>query len=143
MAQPMISPVAQPVSWDEHHRMGVDPLDREHQALFDCYRQLTDADIPSSDAAAMGIAALEAHAATHFAHEEAVMIDSRYPYYVHHKRDHEAFLVELHQLKTSFEAGDDILDALRRFLKDWLASHIAIRDRGLAAHLRDLTPAAD
>jgi hemerythrin-like metal-binding protein len=129
--------------WDDRYLTGVDRLDREHQALFEYYNRLIEACATSSEEAAAGVALLERYAETHFEHEEAVMVDSRYPYYLHHKMDHESFLVELHRLKSALSAGENVLDDLCRFLKNWLASHIAIRDAAIANHLHDLSVAAD
>ncbi len=139
--------MAQPMIWDDQYRMGIDQLDREHQTLFDHYNWLMESLAnPTDDAAvttAIVVAVLEEHATTHFEHEEALMVDSDYPHYIRHKMDHEAFMVELHRLKSQVSTGEAVLGELCRFLKTWLTSHIIIRDMAIVAHLRDRTRSAD
>ena len=132
--------MARTLVWGEHYRMGIDQLDQEHQALFEHYNWLIESlenpDSNPTETIAITVAVLEEHASSHFEHEEALMIDCHYPHFVPHKIDHEAFMIELHQMKNRLIAGEDVLNDLCRFIKNWLSTHIVIRDMGIVAHLR-------
>lgn len=127
----------EPLIWDDLVCVGVDAIDAEHQGLFDRYNALIEVagqPAPRSEVEA-ALTALEDYARTHFSHEEALMVEVDYPHYAGHRALHDLFIVDLHRMSQSFQAGEDILEDLCRFLRDWLLSHIVVRDTAVADHI--------
>lgn len=114
---------------------GIEGLDHEHRRLVGTMEELCDSfDRTGSNDEIRGLfGALHARAAAHFALEERLMRERKYPRYEAHKADHERLLDQVRAMMEAFEAGrcKDCGVQLRDCLEAWLASHVAEADGGL------------
>lgn len=74
------------------------------------------------------------------AREEATMTASAYPYRRRHKEEHRALLVELQAMKHAYACGGYDQHEVLASLSGWVAHHIEVWDKPLAAHLRATSP---
>lgn len=82
---------------------------------------------------------LREYAVHHFAAEERVMAEARYPGVNVHASAHARFVRELEELRVMYEAtGASIAVAVKAhtWIDDWLRAHIMGVDQGLATFLR-------
>lgn len=79
-----------------------------------------------------------AHTAGHFAREEALMDETRFPSAAEHKDEHRKVLGEMEQFRRRVERGVLPLGRayVRERLPEWFALHAATMDSALAAHLK-------
>jgi hemerythrin len=120
------------------HSVFVPILDAEHRGLLDAVDELRQAaargDKPASLSA---MRALAAQAADHFAHEERMMIHTRYHLLEWHKRQHDTNRKRLREFAARFEKGDAAaLEEAAAYMTAWMADHTGVHDRMLSAHLR-------
>ena len=70
--------------------------------------------------------------AEHFAHEEKIMRNARYPLYEEHKEDHELLLDDLREIMDEVEAdGSFDAPALSADLNRWFSDHFHTHDAKL------------
>jgi hemerythrin len=71
--------------------------------------------------------------------EEAIMKRVSYPDYAAHKADHVLFLKEIHKQAERYKADEPIdVKSFVMFLREWVLSHIGIKDRAFALYLTKL-----
>lgn len=122
-------------SLKEGLRTGIDGLDYEHRKLVEVMEALCD----SFDRAGPGgevsdlFATLYTEASAHFALEESIMREKKYPFYDTHKADHERLLDKIRVMMEAYEGGmcTDCGTSLRTCLETWFAGHVADADSGL------------
>lgn len=125
------------VSLKDQLHTGIESLDHEHRKLVGTMEELCDsfdaAEAPDEVRALFG--ALHARAAAHFALEERLMRERKYPHYAAHKADHEKLLDQVRTMMEAFDAGrcKDCGVQLRDCLEGWLAGHVGRADRDLSA----------
>jgi hemerythrin-like metal-binding protein len=88
---------------------------------------------------------LQHHATSHFAYEEALMDDVRYPRAALHQDEHLAFATELvrHRERLQREgATPENVAALADAVESWVTEHVLGEDRQLAAFIRERGTAA-
>lgn len=117
---------------------GIESLDFEHRELVGLMEALCDSfdrDEPAQKVSD-GFGALYAGASAHFALEERLMRENKYPSYDDHKADHERLLDQIRFMMEAFEKGKcaDCGTTLRDCLEAWLADHV----KGADAELRAL-----
>jgi hemerythrin len=122
------------IEWKEHFSLGVPDVDYEHRQLIELINELHDA-IESGgthDEVIAGLGEIYAHISAHFALEEKIMRDMRYPAYVEHKNDHEALLDDLRDIMDRVE-DDGRYDQARlgRDLEHWFTEHFRTHDAKL------------
>ena len=119
------------IQWREDFCTGIDSVDYEHWELVDLINRL-HAGVPVTDAAAISGFLGELHdaIAAHFALEEKVMAERRYPGAAAHKGDHERLLDELRDLMEAHEAGAfaDSASYLSERLESWFMRHFGTFD---------------
>ena len=72
----------------------------------------------------------------HFEHQERFMVTAGYPGADAHAAEHREFAAGLERLRTAFEAGKDVYDAVRKFYTELVDGHFAGSDAVLAAWAR-------
>lgn len=115
-------------------------IDRNHQELFDVIDLLALA-LKSGNGkrSCIKIASeLLDLARRHFAMEEALMTQHRYPQATSHGDEHARFIAGILDFMNKLEAGHGIFfSAQPNLLRDWLSAHITRSDRALVAELRN------
>jgi hemerythrin-like metal-binding protein len=125
--------------WTRAMSVFMPEFDEEHRILYQLAESLHlvwSAGGPSEETIP-SVLALLAAAEDHFAHEERLMRDARYPLLNWHRRQHETARNAARPLVARIEAGDrQAVKALLDFLAGWLKDHMAVADRMMAAALR-------
>jgi hemerythrin-like metal-binding protein len=84
------------------------------------------------------LAGLTVYTGFHFAHEEELLLWTKYPKYAAHRREHEAFAGAIEELHRDFHkrASDALPYEVLEFLENWLFEHSLGADRAAAEYLK-------
>lgn len=121
------------LNWTPDLETGITEIDGQHKRIVEYINQLYDAR-EQHDRAAVGAVIDEAidYTLSHFAFEEALMVDAGYMYSGPHKKVHELFTRKVADYRMRFEAGEDVADELHAMLSRWLFNHIRSDDKSYA-----------
>ena len=73
---------------------------------------------------------------SHFETEERLMEESKIPFYISHKLEHERFYNKIRTLHKSIASGKEVLSVDHlKIVKIWFYNHIDFKDRALAEFL--------
>jgi len=123
------------MAWDESLSTGVDSLDVQHKALFDCMNVLEEATQERSMMRTCYVLEqLSGYVHNHFADEERQMRMHDYPGLADHIREHREFTNRLHDLRRTY-LDRDIKSDLVALLRDWLVQHVAGADMDYVPYL--------
>jgi hemerythrin-like metal-binding protein len=129
---------------DQSFILGIEDIDKQHQALFDQLDLLRDyvRRGQSRDAIRDTLKFLESYVIEHFAVETGYMNTYGYPDLQAHQEEHEAFLEDFagfrekfSSLQTKGEMTTFLGLEIVRKLNAWLAEHIMTVDKKLGAFL--------
>lgn len=117
-------------------------IDSEHKQLFDAINNLLDACSKGQGRAEIEKTTkfLYDYTSKHFANEEKLQIQSRYPDYQHHKELHEGFKKSVAAVaKKLSEQGPTIVlvGEINSLVSGWLITHIKMEDKKLATFLKN------
>jgi len=123
--------------WSKEYETGNATVDSQHKELFRLVKQVLDADAfaDRKENIETVIGFLSNYAVRHFASEELLMIESRYPNYAEHKVLHDNFVKEIVTfIKRLKEEGDTISvsETINNFVITWLKEHIMGSDKVMA-----------
>jgi methyl-accepting chemotaxis protein len=114
--------------WQPSMAVGIDSVDRDHQRLFQLYNDLLQAVQDGSGREKMlpTLAALIDYTKEHFAREEQVMTDNRYPDFAAHKKLHDSFAAKIIEVQQGCTAsrGNIVTLEILAFVRNWLIEHI-------------------
>ena len=117
-------------------------IDSEHKQLFEAVNKLLDA-------CSKGQGRIEIEKTTkflydytvkHFADEERLQVQSKYPDYQNHKLAHEGFkktVLELNKKLNEQGATIVLVGEVNNVIAGWLINHIKREDKKLAEYLRN------
>lgn len=116
-------------------------IDTEHKQLFDAINSLLDACSKGQGRAEIEKTTkfLYDYTSKHFADEEKLQIQSRYPEYQTHKQLHEGFkksVLELNKKLTEQGATVALVGEVNSLIAGWLINHIKREDKKLAEYLK-------
>ena len=120
--------------------VGVPEIDAQHAALIGLVNRLHQAMIQREDRDTLDaiMAELVAHTRRHFAYEEQLMSQHRYPEYAEHKAHHDELMQHIIHLAEQFRSGDLLLSfAVMVDLKAWATIHIEKSDGPLGIFLSE------
>ncbi|AMV73740.1 bacteriohemerythrin [Desulfuromonas carbonis] len=113
-------------------------VDEQHRFLVGLVNEFYDA-LHSGQAREMVggvLGRLAEYAGSHFACEERLMVETSYPGFAAHKREHEALTSQVVKLLEEFHRTDQALSVkVGFFLRDWLMNHILKTDKAMGAYL--------
>lgn len=118
--------------WSERYSVNVAELDRQHQGLFAIVNELNEAVAAGEGAAVTNsvLRRLVEHARNHFAAEEALMTQYRFPALLTHCAEHDRFTRLVAKFVEDYRAGKSGVPAsLLLFLQNWLKEHILVSDK--------------
>jgi hemerythrin len=126
--------------WTPGLAVGHEEIDAQHQELFHRVARLVEAMASGGDGAVVArlFDFLGTYAVDHFAAEEQLMVESRFPGYNVHKAAHERFIRDYQALRKLHEengASAAVAIKAHTWLSEWLRSHIGRADQLLARHL--------
>lgn len=122
------------ISWTDDLSVGIDVIDTQHRRIVDYINQLHDIrGNPDRNVVGDVIENLVDYTYTHFAFEETMLEDARYPLVEAHKKVHEKFIQRVDEFKSRFAQGENVAEALCDMLAAWLFDHIRQDDKAYAS----------
>ncbi len=122
------------IKWKEEFSVGVLEVDYDHQELIELINELHASVMEgvTRDQVVAGLGEIYAQIAAHFALEEKVMQESRYPSFGEHKMDHEALLDDLRDIMDEVEDDGEFDETqLAADLDRWFSEHFRTHDAKL------------
>jgi hemerythrin len=129
-----------PIHWDSSLEVGCFEIDAEHKLFISIIEKIQN-EINSGtdkDYIVNLVSELLKYAEFHFCSEENIMIKTKYPDYIHHKKIHQKLIDELREKIFSLQYEYLDFDLLLTFLFAWFKGHTSIEDMRLAAFLKSL-----
>lgn len=126
------------ITWNERLSVGYQPIDAEHERLVELINRLHDAMTQGKGRQALGevLDGMIEYTQTHFASEEAMMLEHEYPGYARQKAEHTALMRKVLELRSQYHTGQTVVTMdVMRFLKDWLVNHIQESDKAAGTYL--------
>ena len=136
------------ITWSEKLSVGIPAIDLEHQKLVALLNELHDAMKVGKGAAVVErvLRSLVEYTKTHFANEEMLMVQRKYPGYAPHKAEHDQLTQQALALLQSVQDGGGVVARLldhhpvtletMGFLSDWLTKHICDSDQKYSPYLK-------
>jgi hemerythrin len=123
------------LAWSDELSTGVESLDAQHKALFDCLIMLEDAAEQRSMIKTFTVMErLSNYVYKHFAEEESLMRFHNYPRLSEHIREHRDFTNRLFGLRRTY-LDRDINGDLLLVLREWLMLHLSKSDMEYVPYL--------
>jgi|GEM_PF-1872402 len=119
--------------WTDALKVGVDPIDRDHQVIASLYNRFLH-EITKPEDIVDAVDRLVDYTHYHFRREEAIMKACGYPFLENHRKQHQGLLRKVAQLSDRLESAstDDVAGDIRNLLGSWLRDHITIVDQEIA-----------
>lgn len=130
--------LASAMAWDDSFSTGVPRYDEQHKVLFRMVNDLHDAMQQKRTKEAIGeiLRGLADYTVNHFADEEKVFAQTRYPDEAKHKLLHKDLVDQVVTLIGKFQSGETVLSQdVITFLQKWLVEHIKGQDKKYGPHL--------
>jgi hemerythrin len=125
----------------DYPQVALDFMNRDHAEFVAMRGQLLDriaAQTPQNDVDTL-LDELLAHTRDHFAEEERLMQENRFPPYPMHKNEHEHVLADMAAHIGRWKQGRDVTalrDWMDKDVGDWFATHVATMDFVTAAFVK-------
>ena len=131
------------VKWSNTYLLGIKIIDDQHKDLLDFVNDIYSHSAEKEDEQRVYfkgvISKVVEYVKVHFATEEKIMLATKFPGYSEHKKNHEAFILKIVEAVKDFEAGKRlVLTNFSSFLKDWILTHIAVKDVKYRDHLKQI-----
>ncbi len=127
------------IDWTADLSVGISEIDDQHQKLIGIINQLHDAmrSGKGNEALEQVFASLVDYASIHFNTEERLMQEHDYPEFFAHRREHDALVQRVVDLRDKLKSGQVMISMeTMTFLKEWLANHIKGTDKKYSPFLR-------
>ncbi len=131
--------------WTEQLNIGIEVIDQQHRRIVEYINQLDDArsNNLSREEIRWLINDLVDYTISHFAFEESMQEEAKYPFFKSHKKVHDLFAQRVGEFQAKFEQGEDVTKGLNSMLVTWLFNHIKRDDADyvetVKAHLQRQT----
>jgi hemerythrin len=132
-------------AWTEQLNIGIEVIDQQHRRIVEYINQLDDArsNNLSREEIRWLINDLVDYTISHFAFEESMQEEAKYPFFKSHKKVHDLFAQRVGEFQAKFEQGEDVTKGLNSMLVTWLFNHIKRDDADyvetVKAHLQRQT----
>jgi hemerythrin-like metal-binding protein len=129
------------IAWTTALETGNKEIDSQHKQIFRLTSSLAEACTRGQGAGVLGGALdfLVSYTIRHFADEEALQIQCRFPDFEAHKKAHEEFkktIAALAERYKSSGSSEELLEDVNSVLVHWLVQHIQQEDFKIAAYIR-------
>jgi hemerythrin len=125
------------LQWRDEYLVGVEELDFEHKDLFERLNELHENLANHDEKAKIEDCLGEIHTRVlaHFALEERFMLDTKFPNYERHKKEHDDFLEVIADIIERFRTSSELSygEALEEQLQHWILYHITTSDQELGS----------
>ncbi len=123
------------LEWQDEYRIGIKSLDYEHQDLFEQLSELHADLVKHVDDTKIEdcLGRIYARVSAHFALEEKMMRESKFPNYHNHKEEHDEQLDSVTDAITGYlnDPSDASGEALEKQLSHWIIDHVLTSDKEL------------
>jgi hemerythrin len=131
------------VKWSPTFSVGIKLIDDQHKGLLnlvnDLFNHVTGNEETERAYFQKVIQAAVNYVKVHFATEEKIMIATKFPGYLEHKKAHDTFVLTVVDNIRDFEAGKKFtLASFTKFLKEWVLTHIAIMDKQYFTYFKNI-----
>jgi len=131
------------VTWSKTYSMGVKIVDDQHKGLLnfvnDLFNHATGDEHDEREYFKSVIQQAVKYIKEHFQTEEKLMVATKFPGYMEHKKIHDEFTLTVLKSVKEFEAGKRlVLEKFAYFLKDWVLTHVAVMDVKYADYFKKI-----
>ncbi|QQS35452.1 MAG: bacteriohemerythrin [Ignavibacteriales bacterium] len=127
------------ITWSEKYSVNIQSIDTQHKKLAELVNQLHSAlaEGKAKEVLSKILSELVSYTKTHFAYEEKLLQQEKFPGYLAHKMEHDSLTQKVLSFQKEFQAGKSAFSVeLMNFLKDWLINHIVGSDKKYTQHLK-------
>jgi hemerythrin len=130
------------LKWSDGLLTGNELIDKQHKGIFEEFNRFCDT-------AERGVGGtelinmtnlLEQSMLQHLKDEEQIQIDSQFPNYITHKKEHDQFIVRFSKFKNELcedTSAHAAIAGVITIVADKISAHIHTRDKELGSYLRD------
>jgi hemerythrin len=126
------------IDWTTEFSVGDATMDAEHKEWLGILNELGDAIDGNANRETVGeiIRRMENYTITHLTHEELYMVRMNYPYFDTHKRQHDALVRAIVDIREKWECGLKYSLTIEtvQLVKRWLMNHIKVADKKYAVY---------
>lgn len=125
------------VEWQDTYSVGNGAIDADHKRLFELFNEFASAVNNGEGDAIIQYVLKELLDYTdyHFDREERFMRESSYPGFEAHKKMHDDFINQIHDVNNHMDAGGEMGAFVLEVLTGWLSRHILGADKQLGEFL--------
>lgn len=133
------------IKWKEAYAVGIPLVDEQHKKLFDIAGEAQELlglseNIDKFDEIIALINELKDYVVFHFAAEQELMEQIKYPKYLSHRVEHDDLIAEINKL--NLEAVDNNqqqhLTYIVNLMIEWIVEHVLKRDKIMAAYYKEV-----
>ena len=124
--------------WTEKYSVKIAALDNQHKRLFAIINELNQALANGEGKAATDsvLRKLVDYAKAHFAAEESLLAEYKFPETASHRAEHDKFTQSMAKFRADHCAGKPgVPVSLMLFLQEWLKEHILVNDKAYTSFL--------
>lgn len=130
--------------WNKNLETGNAKIDGQHKELIKAINELLDACSSGKGRSKIEETSkfLLDYTKRHFADEEKLQIESRYPNYLMHKKYHDDFVKEVKQIVDQLAVDGPTLlmvGKVNNTIANWLIQHISTEDVKVATHIKNVS----
>jgi hemerythrin len=128
--------------WSDGLLTGNELIDRQHKSIFEGFNRFCDtAERGVGGTELINLAnSLEQNMLEHLKDEEQIQIESQFPNYAIHKKEHDQFIVRFSKFKNELcedTSAHTAIAAVITIVADKISAHIHTRDKELGNYLRE------
>ena len=131
------------IVWKEEYGVGHPVLDAHHRHLIEIINTLYEIATAGTSEAQIDetMREMDDYARNHFRIEEEILAAVGYPHLSRHRKEHEAYVRQLDELKrSSFLPSGGLSQDILQFLKNWWLDHVLTKDKEYSGHIRTPLP---
>lgn len=117
------------IIWSKEYELGIRVIDAQHQRIVEYINQLNDFEVHTERAKVSEVLqSLVDYTFSHLAFEEAILEEVDYEDLIAHRIAHRTFSKQVETLQNRFLQGEEVVNELTGFLRQWLLEHILTED---------------
>ncbi|MBI2519829.1 MAG: hemerythrin family protein [Bdellovibrio sp.] len=124
-----------PIVWEAKFNVGIAEIDRQHQDIVKLANEIQDSLATKTRKSGFVLEImekLEQYIVEHFAYEEGLMGNTRYPGLGAQKKEHAGFMKYVKELQEQYKNSIIDIRQILRFISSWFIDHIQGSDKRFA-----------
>jgi hemerythrin len=130
------------VEWGKRYATGIPLIDEQHKELINLTNKLFEACVNGDQTAQAfkdTVRGVAEYINYHFSAEEQMLEKINYPELAEHKKQHALLVKQVLENIRLFEEGRKFIpNSFVRAMKDWILTHIAVKDKRYAEYIVNL-----